>query len=230
MSLAFVASASCNAWPVRLAQFFRSRSKLGDMCCVRQRARLSCEDCFPCFACPAGPPGSRSPRFAGVARGAVLVREHPWTLRSRPGAVAPACVYVRLVPLDRNQLQKKTLSRSFPPRSLLPLPIRVFPPRPSCPSISKFEPRGSRFQFFWPSGALLSPRLEAARKTGAFGPREGPGIVFLSYVGRRCPAAVVSSERGVDTRSEAEGPTRADRGIMEGKGLGRTGGGRGRGA
>ena len=144
MSLAFVASASCNALPVRLAQFFRSRSKLGDMCCVRQRARLSCEDCFPCFACPAGPPGSRSPRFAGVARGAVLVREHPWTLRSRPGAVAPACVYVRLVPLDRNQLQQKN---SFPLFSTS-LPSASSNPRLPSPSLlsEHFEVRASRIE------------------------------------------------------------------------------------
>ena len=212
MSLAFVASASCNALPVRLAQFFRSRSKLGDMCCVRQRARLSCEDCFPCFACPAGPPGSRSPRFAGVARGAVLVREHPWTLRSRPGAVAPACVYVRLVPLDRNQLQKKLFPALFhlapfclfQSASSLPVPlVRAF-------RSSSLEDRG--FSFFGLRGPSCRHGWRQPEKLVRLDPGRGQGLSFY-----RMWAAVVpppsSQAKGGWTRAVKQ---RGQRGPTEG--------------
>ena len=37
--------------------------------------------------------------------------------------------------------------------------------------ISKFEPRGARFEALWPSGALLVATAGRARKTGQFGPR-----------------------------------------------------------
>ena len=37
--------------------------------------------------------------------------------------------------------------------------------------ISKFEPRGARFEALWPSGALLVATAGRARKTGQFGSR-----------------------------------------------------------
>ena len=138
----------------------------GRMHVLRAPVRASvCEDRFPCLTCPAGRPGSCSPRFAVVARGAVLVGEHPWMLHLLPGAAALGCCYACLTPCERNPFHKKqNLSCLLPPRSSLPLPIRVFPPRPPCPSGSKFEPRGSRLEAFWPSGALLVAKAGRSSK------------------------------------------------------------------
>ena len=151
---------------------------------LRAPVRASvCEHRFPCLTCRAGRPGSCSPRFAVVARGAVLVGEHPWMLHLLPGAAALGCCYVCLTPCERNPFHKKN---KICPASFLLDPLCLSLSASSLPAplaravrSSSLGGRGSRL--FGLRGPSSSPRLDAAPNICAFGPQRGPEVILIGF-------------------------------------------------